>query len=282
MAGASVSSKPGERRSAITRKLLSLIFKIVLLACLAPFANAQITGDAARELALSTVRSKKHIAPDQFLSIHREEELEESLANVTTGWRRGPELIYTISQTGAEIKENSIAWHTVTDGDPTYIVAVNSTDRAAYCIHGCGLRESLAEFQSLIAAMKVRLGSPDQAQSLVDFYREVNPQNYEALAPIMSLLEFKQAAERECHAGVKSFDAGEAAFNAWWKRAEPLYRAVSFAPDAVAHGDGYQVEWFVTSSSSIKSCGGALLQAQLEVGADGRVGKLTFSSAVDR
>jgi len=258
-------------------KLLSLTFGIAVLACLAPVVNSQISSDAARQLALSTVRSKSPTASNRFLSIHREEGLEESLAAATVGWRSGPEFIYRVSEAGVEIKGNSIVNHIAMDGDPTYIVAISSTDRTAYCIHGCGPRESLAEFEGLMAEMKLRLGNPDQAEALADFYRQVNPQNYEDLGPVASLLELKQAAERQCVGDAKSFAAGEVAFNAWWKHAESLYGSLPFRERAFPQGNGYQVEWIVTSSSSRKSCGGAALRADLEISSDGRVVKLTFS-----
>jgi hypothetical protein len=264
------------------RELLSVVFGTVLLSALAPLSNAQMTADAAHDLALKTVRSRSHLSADQFLDIQRNGHLEESLATATIGWRDAPVLIYEVSETGVEIKENSIIYHIMTDADPTFIVAISSGDGVVYCIHGCGLRESLVEFQGLITSMKVRVSDPYQAESFADFYRQVNPQNYEDSEPLASLLELKQAAERQCLAGAKSFDAGESVFNAWWKHAESLYAVLPFEEQAFPQGNGYKVEWIVASAPSRKSCGGVALRAELEVSSDGRVFELTFASVENR
>jgi hypothetical protein len=135
----------------------------------------------------------------------------------------------------------------------------------------------LAEFERLMRALKVQVSSPDQAEVLADFYREVNPENHQGLTPIVSLMELKQAVERQCQSGSKSFDAGEKAFTGWWKHAQPLYATVSFEPRAVPQEGGYLVEWVVLSSPSGWNCGGAPLRARIEVSTDGHVGKITFS-----
>jgi hypothetical protein len=174
------------------RKLFSTIFGIAVLAIPVALANAQVTEQAAREQASNVVRSELHsrlsFKSDQFLSIHRDEELEESLAMVTVGWRSGPVFIYKMSPTGVEVKENGIVNHVATDADLMHIVAVSSADGSAYRIRGFGLAESLAEFERLMTALKVRVSSPDQAESLAEFYRKVNPENYEAITPITRLM----------------------------------------------------------------------------------------------
>lgn len=257
------------------------IFGMALLAAVAGISNEQTTEPVARQLAESIVRaelrSKLDFKPGQFLAVSRDEELEQSLAIATVGWRTGPVFIYRASPSGVEIRKDSIVNHIATDADFVFIVAVNSADGTTYRLHDFGLAASLAEFERLIAALKVRVGSTDQAESLADFYREVNPENYETLAPTLSLMELKQAAERQCQSGAKSFDAGEEAFAAWWRRAESLYAAQPLQQQAVPHGSGYLVEWIVLSSPSRGSCGGTPLRAQLEIGSDGRVGKVTFA-----
>jgi hypothetical protein len=262
-----------------TRILFSTIFLMALLSAFVMRANAQVAEQAAREQASNIVRSELHsrvnFKSDQFLNIRRDDDLEQSLAIATVGWRVGPVFIYKISPTGVEIRENSIVNHVATDAEFMYVVAVSSADGSIYRIHGFGQAQSLADFQRLMTAQKMRVG-PDQAEALADFYRKVNPENYEAVTPISSLMELKQAAERQCQSGAKSFGDGEKAFTAWWKQAEPLYAALPFQQKAVPHGSGYLVEWIVLSSPSGESCGGAPLRAQLEIGSDGRVGKVTF------
>lgn len=260
-------------RAQITGAVLAAVATTVAL------ANAQVTEQAAREQAGNVVRAELHsrlsFKSDQFLSIHRDEELEESLAMLTVGWRSRRVFIYKASPTGVEVKENAIVNHVATDAEFMYVVAVSSADGSSYRIHGFGHAESLADFERLMMAQKMRVG-PDQAEALADFYRKVNPENHEDLTPIVRLMELKQAAERQCQSG-GSFDAGEKAFATWWKRAEPLYAALPFQPKAVPHEGGYLVEWIVLSSPSGGNCGGAPLRAQLEVGSDGHVGKVTFS-----
>ena len=263
-----------------TRNSLSAIFATTILLILGVEADAQTTEQAAREQAREVVRSELqstvNFKADQFLGISRDEELEKSLATATIGWRAGPEFIYRVSPTGVEIKENAIVDHLATDADFTYIVVVSSVDGSIFRIHGFGLAESLAEFQRLMTALRVHVASPQQAESLADFYRKVNPENHAGLTPVTSQLELKQTAERQCQSSAKSFDAGEKAFGAWWKRAQPLYAALPFQQEAVPHGSGYLVEWVVLSSPSNENCGGAPLRARLEVGSDGRINKPIF------
>lgn len=263
------------------RKLFSTVFGIAVLASLLVRANAQMTEQSARDQASNIVRSELratlNLKPDQFLSVQRDEALEQSLA-LAVGRRTGSAFIYRVSPSGDEIKEDGVVHHISTDADLMYIVAVGSADGNVYRIHGFGPTESLAGFEKLMTALKVQVTSTDQAESLAELYRKVNPENHEDLTPILRLMELKQAAERQCQSGVKSFDAGEKAFATWWKRAEPLYGALPFQQKAVPRGNGYLVEWIVLSSPSGENCGGAPLRAQLEISSDGRVGKVTFSS----
>ena len=169
------------------RKVFSTIFGLTVLATTVALANAQVTEQTAREQASNVVRSELHsrlsFKSDQFLSIHRDEELEESLAMVTVGWRSGSVFIYKVSPTGVEVKENAIVNHVATDADLMCIVAVSSADGSAYRIHGFGRAESVAEFERLITALKVRVASPDQAESLAEFYRDGEPGEPRRLSP---------------------------------------------------------------------------------------------------
>jgi hypothetical protein len=278
-----------------SQKLFSTIFG--LIASASPlFVNAQMTDQAAREQARDVVRSELHstvnFKADQFLSVQRDEALEQRLAAVVARPPSWPEFIYRVSQegdefkeatkaspTGHEIRENTVVHHIVMDGDPMHIVAISSADGSVYRIHGFGRAESLAEFERLITSLKVRVTSPDQAESLADFYRKVNPENLESLTPISRLIEFKQAAERQCQ--TSSFDTDQRAFTAWWKHAKPLYTEGSFKQTATPSSGGYFVEWIVLSSGTKGNCGGTPLRVRLQVGSDGHVGEPTFSPVAE-
>ena len=258
------------------RRLFSTIFGMVVLSTLVAPAYAQMTDQVAREQARNVVRSQLHLnRPDQFLGVQRDEGLEQSLAIATFGWRAGSKLIYKVSPTGYEIKENAIAHHFTVDRDYIYIIAVSPADGSIYRIHG--FADSLAEFEKLMTAAGERVSSPEQAESLADFYRSVTPENISSLTPISSLLDLKQAAERQCQSGLSSFDADQEVFATWWKHAKPLYAEVSFKQTATPSRGDYSVEWIVLSSAGKDNCGGAPLRARLEVSPDGHVGKLTFS-----
>jgi hypothetical protein len=261
-------------------RLFSTIFGMAVLAMMGIPANAQVTEQAAREQARNIVRSELHsrlnFKADQFLSVQRDETLEQSLA-VAVGKRTNQEFIYKVSPEGVEVRENDIVYHTWTDTDFIFIVGVSSTDGSAYRIHDFGLAESLAEFERLMTALGVHVGRADQAESIADFYRNVNPENYEGLTPISSLIELKQAAERQCQ--VVPFDPDEKEFEAWWKHAKPLYEELPFKQTAARNGGGYAVEWIVLSSAAKGNCGGAPLRVRLEISSDGHVGKITFSPA---
>jgi hypothetical protein len=94
------------------------------------------------------------------------------------------------------------------------------------------------------------------------------------MTPISSLLDLKQAAERQCQTA--PFDPNEKLFEAWWRRARPLYADVPFEEAARPSGTGYRVEWSVLSAPGPESCGGAPLRATLEVGRNGEIGKLAL------
>jgi hypothetical protein len=263
-----------------TRRLLQTLVGAVALSALAVCANAQVAEETAREQARNVVRSDLqsalHFKPEQFLGVQREEALEQ-LLSVALRTRARPWFIYRVSPDGDEVKEGAVVSHISMDGEFEYIIAVSPADGSTYRIHGFGFTDSLAEFEKLIIASKVRVSSPEQAESLTDFYREVNPENYSSLTPILSLMELKQAGERQCQGRAKSFDADEGAFAAWWKHAQKLYATLSFEEKAIAHGSGFVVEWIILSSPSGENCGGSPLLARLEVGPDGQVGKRTIS-----
>lgn len=249
--------------------LLTLSGSLMLFTLAAP-TKAQVSDTAAREQTGNVVRSQLHLKSDQFLRVQRDEKLEQLLATVA-GRSEGLEFIYQVSQAGDEIKGNAVVHHIFTDADPTYIVAVNPTDADVYRIHG--FTDSLSEFGKLMTATKVKVLSPDQAEAVADFYREVNPER-RSMTQIPGLLELKQAAELQCQA--VPFDPNEKDFEAWWKHAKTLYSGASFQQTATHSDGGYSVEWIVLSSPGAGLCGGAALRARLEVSSDGHVGKLSF------
>jgi hypothetical protein len=231
-----------------------------------------VTEQAAREQARNTVRSQLNLRTDQFLGVHRDEALEEVLA-LAIGRRVGSEFIYRVSPIGDEIKEGAVVHHVSTDADLVYVIGISAADGSINRIRG--FPDSLSEFDNLMAAARIKVSGSEQAEAVAGFYRGVNPENL-SLTPISSLIELKQAAERQCQ--TSSFEAGEEAFDTWWKHARPLFAHVPFTQTATHHGSGYLVEWTVLSSAAPSgSCGGAPLRARLEVGSDGRISKLTFS-----
>ena len=254
-----------------TRRRFSTIFGIAMLSMLPARANAQVTDRAAREQASSTVRSQLRLKPGQFLRVQRDEELEQLLAAVVSrpSWS---EFIYKASEEGDEIKEHIVVHHIVMDGDPTFTISVSPMTGTAYRIQG--FSDSLAEFEKLMKEANVRVSSPEQAEAVADFYRSVNPER-RSMTPIFSLLDLKQAAERQCQS--VPFDPNEREFDAWWKHAKPLYADVRFPQTVTPGGTGYLVEWTVLSSAAPGNCGGAPLRVQLDVGSDGHVGQIAFS-----
>ena len=262
------------------RTLFSTIFGISLLSTFALQSDAQMSEQTAREKVRDVVRAelqaRVNFKADQFLGIQRDEDLEQSLG-IASGKQLGLTFIYRVSPEGVELKESAVVYHTWTDIDPLFIVAINPSNGAIFRICGFGRDESLSEFKKLMTALKMNVSSLDQAESVADLYRRVNPEHHESLAPISRLLELKQAAERQCLGHAKSFGAGEKAFTNWWGRANPLYSALSFRQKALSHDGGYLVEWIVLSSPSAQNCGGAPLRAQLEISSDGQVSTMKFS-----
>lgn len=233
-------------------------------------ARAQIPEENARQRACDVVRSRLNLRASQFLDIHRDEGLEQSLA-LTASRQVGPEFIYRLSLTGYEIKEKTIIQHSSTDGDFVYIVAVDAINGKVYLIHG--FPDSLPEFEKLMMSARLTVSSPDRAEAVAAFYQQVNPEN-RSISAIANIFGLKQAAERQCQ--TIPFEAGDREFESWWKNARPLYTNVAFDQTATRHDDGYVVAWTVLSSAGSGACGGAALRAELEVGKDGQVGKVTF------
>lgn len=259
----------------IHRLILSILCAAVLSG-LGSLTSTELSDQAARERARNTVSSQMHLKPDTFLAVERDETLERALALVAD--RSGDLIsIYRVSPAGDEVIEGAIVHHISVDVDPMHIVAVSLTDGTTYRIHGFGKSESLSDFEKLMSALKVHVTGTYQAESVADFYRSVNPENRAELTPILSLLELKQAAERQCQNGTGSFDAGEKAFTSWWKHAEPLYGALTFQQRTLPDGGAFRVEWVVLSAALGENCGGAPLRAQLEVSPDGHVGRMSFS-----
>jgi hypothetical protein len=269
--GKKYQAQSNEGKPMNIRKRFSIIFGTVLFSMLAPRANAQVTDHAAREKAQGSVRSQlDYLRPGQFLSVQRDEGLERSLA-VTAGGLAGMEFIYQVSPAGDEIKEHAVVHHLVTDADSSYLVAVNPADGSTYRI--AGFRDSKAELNRLLAALRIKVSSKDQSEELADFYRTVNPER-RSMTRISGLLDLKQAAERQCQA--VPFDPNERDFEAWWKHAKTAYSNVSFRQTATRSDSGYAVEWIVLSSAGVGQCGGAPLRARLEVLSDGSIGEISF------
>jgi hypothetical protein len=252
---------------------------MAVLPTLAVMASAQTTEQAARELASNTVRSELHsrvdFKSDQFLQVQRDEELEQSLAvAVAMSTPSSSVFIYRASETGYEISAKGVRYHFIMDGDYSYIVAVRPADGIVYRIHGFGLKESLAEFEKLMKETNIKVSSSDQAEAVVDFYRKVNPDNFTPV-PILSLIDLKQTAERQCQ--TNSFDADERKFDAWWKDAKRQYADIPFKQTATRSGDGYIVQWTILSSAGHGACGGVPLRESLEVSSDGHVREMASS-----
>lgn len=253
------------------RKWFSMIVGMSLFSILASLANAQMIDQAARAKAENIVRSQlDYLRPGQFLSVQRDEELERSLA-VAAGGLTGMKFIYQVSPAGDEIKEHSLVHHLVTDADPMYLAAVNPADGSTYRI--AGFRDSKAELNELLAALRIKVSSKDRAEELADLYLSVNPE-HRSMTRISGLLDLKQAAERQCQA--VPFNPNEKDFEAWWKHAKTAYANLSFQQTATRNGSGYVVDWIVLSSSGAGECGGAPLRARLEVGSDGSIGEISF------
>ncbi len=253
------------------RSLAAVIFWVAVLSAFGTLASAQITDEAARELVRSAVRSE--LPHDFFIGVQRDEKLEESLA-LAVGSRAGSEFIYKVSPEGVEIKGDAVIYHSISDGEFIFVIAVNREDGSTYRIRG--FDDSLKEFQKLMTATGARISTPYEAKSLADFYREVSPEKF-PMTPVSSLLDLKQGAERQCQGGMTSFDHDQKAFNAWWKHARSLYAKISFEQTATPRSGGYLVEWIILSSPAPENCGGAPLRVRLEVSSDGHIGKVTFS-----
>jgi hypothetical protein len=253
------------------QKRFSALIGIAVLSMATTAANALIDERDAREQAGAAVRAQLSLNAEQFLRVQRDEKLEQLLAEATS-MPSGPDFIYRASQAGDEIKVNTVVHHIFMDIDPTYIIAVSQVDRTTYRIQG--FSDSMTEFEKLMMAPKTRISDPDQAEAVAEFYEAVNPQR-RSMARIVSLIDLKQAAERQCQ--TNPFDVGEAAFSVWWKRAKPRYADLQFKRTATPQDSGYIVEWIVLSSAGPGLCGGAPLRAHLKISSDGRVGEITFA-----
>jgi hypothetical protein len=261
------------------RSMFSTVFCISILSIGALRTDAQMSEQATRKKARDVVRSELHsrvqFKADQFLGIYRDEDLEQTLW-VAVGRQVGSTYVYRVSPAAVELRENGVIYHTWTDVDPVFIVAVDANSGGIFRVHGFGRGESFVEFDKLMKALRVHVTGPDQAESIAALYRSVNPENYEGVTPISRLIDLKQAAERQCQSDEKLFDAGENAFTDWWGHAKSQYSTLSFRQRALPYGGGYLVEWIVLSSPSAQNCGGAPLQARLEISSDGQVNKFTF------
>jgi hypothetical protein len=253
------------------RKLFFITIFGLMVSASPLLVNSQMTDQAAREQVLNVVRTELHLGLDKFLQTRRDEALEQSLATVVArpSWS---EFIYKVSEDGDEIKEHAVVHHISTDGDPTFTVAINPGSGSLYRIQG--FKDSPAEFNKLMTEANVKVLTSDQAGAVAGFYREVNPQRA-PLVPLSSLLDLKQAAERQCQ--TFPFNPNEKNFEAWWRHAKPLYADASFRQTLVRSGSGYLVEWIVLSSQAKGNCGGTPLRARLKVSSNGHVDEPAFA-----
>jgi hypothetical protein len=256
----------------VMAKLILAVLVFMALSALRMPADAQMNEQSAREKALSLARTRLgYVRPGQFLGIERDEGLELKLAALVGGLA-GYEFIYKLSPVGNEIKEHTVVSQILTDvDDPVSMVAVSPLDGSAYLIRD--FPESKAEFNRMIRSLKVKISSPERGVDLADFYREVDPERLH-LTPASSLLDLKQAAERQCQA--VPFDPREKDFEVWWKHAKAVYGKASFDQTVTRSGTGYTVEWIVLSSPGAGLCGGAALRVSLEVDSDGSIGETGF------
>ena len=111
--------------------------------------------------------------------------------------------------------------YTVQPGDTLFRIAVRSgvslqalmaANGTAFLIKGFGLSNSFREFNRMLAESKVHIVTSIRAQAIADLYLAINPEN-RSMNPISSLLDLKQAAERQCQA--VPFDPNEKDFEAW-------------------------------------------------------------------
>jgi hypothetical protein len=253
------------------RRLFFKGIAVMVLSTLGTSAIAQMDERVARDLATSVVRRQLDLKTDKFLHVQRDEALEQLLAEVISK-PSSSEFIYRASQEGDEVKGNTVIPHIYMDVDPSYIIAVSSADGNTYRIQG--FSDSMAELERMMIAVNVKVWSPLQAVDIAVFYRAVNPQR-RSMDPLFSLIDLKQAAERQCMTGSYN-DAEEAKFNAWWKRARHLYSDLQFEPEPVAQDNGFIEEWIVLSTAGPGLCGGAPLRARLRIGSDGSIGEISF------
>ena len=249
------------------QRLLLAVATVAVLSVAAARSKAQVNDRTSRDEIRNAVRLRLHLKRDHFLIVQRDESLEQKL---TIARGKAGILLYRLNQAGDEIKGDAVVHHIFTDSDPTYIVAVRA-DGSMYCIHG--FSDSGPEFEKLMTAARMNVSTPEEAELVAEFYRDVNPAN-QPLARISNLLEFKQAAERQCQTA--NFDESERAFDAWWSRAKSLYAAAQFEQIGTRSRGGYVVEWMVLSSPVPGMCAGAPVRARLDVSSDGHVGLLTF------
>lgn len=247
---------------------------LVLVSAVGSFADTVASDEAGREQARNIVRQQLRLERNRFLAVQRDESLEQ-LLTLAVGRRAEKDFIYRVSPAGDEAISSGIIHHLSVDGDPLYIIAICAANGQGFRIHG--FADSDAEFEKLMVAAGVRVSSADQAEHLAGLYRAVNPESL-PLTPITSLLELKQAAERDCQDTAKSFESGEGVFQIWWRTIGSRYERVPFNQEASPHGTRYIVQWVVLSSRAPGgTCAGSPLRALLELGPDGHIGKLKFS-----
>jgi hypothetical protein len=236
---------------------------------LANLLHAQMSEPMARLKTLEAVHAKLELDESAFLAIYRDEPLEQRLAHVTGKLNV---FLYLVSREGDEFLEDRVIHHIVTDGGPSYVVGIVTSDPRVYRIRG--FNDSRAEFNAFTKALTLTIANADTAELLADFYREVNPDNFKDLTALRNLLQFKQMGELNCQ--TSDFGGSERAFETWWKIAKPRYRNLSFTPHTSRSDAGFLVELLTLSASSPRSCGGAPLRTRIPISKQGQVGPPAF------
>lgn len=238
----------------------------------------------ARELAKTAIRNARGENQEDFLSVHRREDLEDNLCRfIMLGASTDPNpscaFLFQVSDDGYEFHKGKVNTYVSVHGPFIHYVVVSRDSGDVFRISG--FKDSRDEFNRMAKAFSIRVTDDSDALRYAELYRAVDPTNLRLELPNTNL-ELKQLAEKRFYYSFyPDFNRAETRFDEWWKTERKGLLRQTLGPIATKTSSGYLVT-FLTMSDIDKrqpEGGPGLLEASVQISTDGQVTGPTLTAA---
>lgn len=244
--------------------------------------SAPVLESQAREIAKTATRNARGEGQEDFLSVHRREDLEDDLCRfIMLGAGTDPNpscaFLFQVSDDGYEFHKNKVNTHLSVHGPFIHYVVVSRDSGNVYRVSG--FKDSLDEFNKMAKTFSIRITDDSDALRYDELYRAVDPTNLRLELPNTNL-ELKQLAEKRFYYSFyPDFNRAETRFDQWWKSEQKGLLQQTLGPIATKTSSGYLVTFLTVSDIGKRNpeTGPGLLKASVEISTDGQVTGPTLS-----